>query len=85
MFELRIYCPIQGVMGVCKQKINPDKDEFIVCGFYSESAGHCSIGLLADGLHAVNLQADRIANAAEALYSVLNDIEVGPVKGEDVK
>lgn len=60
---------------MCKQTVKPpsrDKPIFIICGCYSESAGRCSFGLLADGLKALNDKADRLANAAEAIYVVMD-------------
>lgn len=71
----KILCPLLGSTGNCVQVVKPVKGgevSEIVCGFYSPTAGRCSVGLLADGLKSLMQQADRIANAAEAIYAVLD-------------
>lgn len=72
----RVFCPFSKEVGVCRQEVKPlhkgDSPTFIVCGCYSEVAGRCSFGLLADGLRALNEKADRLAGAAEAIYAVMD-------------
>ena len=72
----KVFCPVAKETGVCKQSVVPleEKGEptVIICGFWSERAGRCAVGLLADGLKAVHGDSDRIANAAEAIYAVLD-------------
>ena len=68
----RVFCPLNEQVDVCKQvfkKLENDQlveRQVITCGFWSESAGRCAIGLLAEGLKQINEKADRIASAAGA-------------------
>jgi hypothetical protein len=78
----RVFCPLSEQVDVCKQvfkKQLSDKSvverQVVTCGFFSESAGRCSIGLLAEGLKSINEKADRIASAAEAIYAVMDSEE----------
>jgi hypothetical protein len=75
----RVFCPLSEQLDVCKQEIKKIDNEakvsevtFITCGFWSESAGRCAVGLLAEGLKHINEKADRIASAAEAIYAVMD-------------
>lgn len=73
----RVLCPLLGSTGNCVQVVKGGKAEGhgqyeIVCGFYYPAAGRCSIGLLADGLRALNEKADRLASAAEAIYATMD-------------
>ena len=77
----RVFCPLCEQTSVCKQTIKEietrDNEKkqvtiFITCGFWSEGAGRCAVGLLADGLKHINEKAERIASAAEAVYAVMD-------------
>lgn len=74
----RVFCPLNEQVDVCKQTFKKLEGETLVarevitCGFWSESAGKCAVGLLAEGLKLINEKANRIASAAEAIYATLD-------------
>jgi hypothetical protein len=79
-----VFCPLSEQLDMCKQttkKIDHEAKvtevQVVTCGFWSEGAGRCSIGLLAEGLKSLMQQADRIANAAEAIYAVMDPEDDG--------
>jgi len=79
----KVFCPLCEQLNVCHREFKKtdygDGDQavvkevtFVTCGFWSVAAGRCAVGLLVDGLKALSDKADRVANAAEAIYAVMD-------------